>query len=101
MPIGDGVTYSFSSPLISAITPSNGAIRRVFSSVARVTPTRARLTAAVARAASHAASAALAAEALIGLFFGDEIAGSSLLALGLATRDWSASCSVPVPLLPR
>ncbi len=56
MPTGDGVTNSPSSPLISAMTPSNGANNCVRSSCAWMTSTLAAVTRAVSCAAVHAAA---------------------------------------------
>ena len=60
MPGGDGVTYSLSSPLISATTPSKGATRRVLFRFASATSTRLAATSAEERAATQSASDASA-----------------------------------------
>ena len=89
MPTGDGVTNSPSSPLISAMTPANGAWSCVRSRCAFVTSTRASATRVASSAAAHAAAVdSRAAFGLIGRFLGREPIRAQLRrALGVAFGD--------------
>ena len=89
MPTGDGVTNSPSSPLISAMTPANGACSCVRSRCAFVTSTRASATRVASSAAAQPAAVDSARPSrLVGGFLGREPVGAQLRqALGVALGD--------------